>query len=414
MKTGSPDILIVGGGIVGFCTAYSLVDEGYSVAIVDRGDFTDNCSFGNAGMIVPSHFIPLASPGMIRKGMSWMMNKKSPFYIRPKFEINLLQWVWQFYRNSNKTHVEECSLLLKEMHRESRDWYQTIASKHSIDWREDGILMLYRSDAAAEDEIETAKKAHSLNIPAEILNEQQVHFKEPLLSGNIKGGIWYPLDATLDPAKTMKVLFQILESRGVKFISNKEVEHVIDHQEKGSEVIFKDNNRMTAKYVVVSTGSWSGNLTKRKLLIEPGKGYSFDLPNNKFSPSIASILHEARVAITPMGDFTRIGGTLDLGNFSNEINRNRVEGIVKSIPQYYQSTSLEFPSNIWHGLRPCSPDGMPFIGKYQDKSSLIIATGHAMMGMSLAPSTARMVVDIVKGNSRRTPHSKLDPGRFNS
>lgn len=407
----STDILIIGGGIVGACTASFLIDEGYSVTIVDRGNFTDNCSFGNAGMIVPSHFIPLASPGMISKGLLWMMDNKSPFYIKPKLDPLFFQWIWQFRKAATVSHVNECAPILKQMHFESREWYQGFADDNRIEWKEDGILMLCKSDAATEDEINTAYQAHALDIPAEILNEQEVRLKEPSLSSNISGGVWYPMDATLDPAKTIKNLYASLKQRGVIFYPEHEVERLIDHRQDGCEIVFKNKTIQKTKYVVVSTGSGNGHRLIRRLLLEPGKGYSFDVSSHQFIPAVASILHEARVAITPMGSFTRIAGTLELGNFSNKINQNRVKGIVQSLPEYYQS-NIVYPDKIWHGLRPCTPDGMPYIGRCYDKSAILLATGHAMMGVSLAPATGRILRDIIKGKIARVPHHKMDPTRF--
>ena len=99
------DVHIIGGGIIGLCSAYYLRQAGYSVTVLDRGDFSEGCSHGNAGMIVPSHFVPLATPGMIGQGLKWLFSASSPFYIRPRLDAELAQWLWQFYRASTAERV---------------------------------------------------------------------------------------------------------------------------------------------------------------------------------------------------------------------------------------------------------------------------------------------------------------------
>ena len=101
------DVIVIGGGVVGLSTAYYLGKAGKSVLVLDKGDGTDGCSFGNAGFVSPSHFVPLSSPGIVSQGLRWMMRSDSPFYLRPRFDMDLLRWGWQFVRHSNEKHVSD-------------------------------------------------------------------------------------------------------------------------------------------------------------------------------------------------------------------------------------------------------------------------------------------------------------------
>src|SRR6187551_1912258 len=118
------EVIIIGGGIVGLCCAFHLQEAGLQVTIIDQGDFTDGCSFGNAGMIVPSHFIPLASPGMLSEGIQWMFKKKSPFFIKPRLSLELTQWLLKFIRSSTAKHVRACAPVLRDLHQESKSIYK--------------------------------------------------------------------------------------------------------------------------------------------------------------------------------------------------------------------------------------------------------------------------------------------------
>src|SRR5688500_20402505 len=121
------NIAVVGGGIIGLSTAYYLNKAGHHVTVFDKGDLQDTCSVGNAGMIVPSHIIPLAAPGMIAKGIRWMFNSKSPFYLRPRLSGDLIRWGLKFYAHANHQHVEKSIPVLREISALSKNLYREIA-----------------------------------------------------------------------------------------------------------------------------------------------------------------------------------------------------------------------------------------------------------------------------------------------
>ena len=163
------DVVIIGGGVVGLWCAWHLQRAGRQVTIVDKGDFTDGCSYGNAGMIVPSHFIPMASPGIVASGLRWMFKRDSPFYIRPRLSLELLQWLYLFNKSATKKHVEESSALLRDMHEESRALYAQLnqSSGFNFEFQQKGILMLYKSAAAERDEV-TRLRTDSVNARFEV------------------------------------------------------------------------------------------------------------------------------------------------------------------------------------------------------------------------------------------------------
>jgi len=397
------DVIIVGGGIVGLCCAWHLQEAGMQVTIIDQGDFTDGCSFGNAGMIVPSHFTPLASPGMLSEGIQWMFKKKSPFYIQPRLNLQLMQWLWRFMQSSTAKHVEACAPILRDLHQESKTIYKSWSQLpgFSFDLQEKGILMLYQTAKAEKDEIETAEKADALGIETHVLNPSQLQLMDTSTSFSVRGGVHYTGDATFSPDVFMKQMIELLKLEDVEFISKTQIDSLNDFGKDGGELKSKDGQLFKAKNVIIATGAWTRKLAKSigvDLPMQSGKGYSMTIDSPQSSPSIPSLLHEARVSLTPMGNRLRIGGTLEISGWDQKIREDKIKWILESLPRYYPDLKISRPEQIWYGYRPCTPDGMPYIGKVYPGSAVILATGHSMMGVSLAPATGRWIRDILLKN----------------
>lgn len=410
------DVLVIGGGVVGLCCAWALQARGYAVTVVDRGDFTEGCSYANAGMLTPSHFVPLASPGIVAKGLAWMLNAKSPFYIRPRLDTALIRWLWLFFRSARVRHVEAAAPLLRDMCVDSRDWYARLQETERVDlgYIRKGIVMLYRTAGAARGELETAEIAHRLGMVADPLTPDQLRALDPGCSFDVLGGVHYPGDAHLEPARLMAQLKANLTKKGVEFLAGHPVIQTRDKGAAGAEVVFSDGERISARHVVVAAGVWSPKLTAtvRKFPMQDGKGYSVTIPAPASGPTIPVILHEARVAITPMGNRLRIGGTLEISGLDDKVRSAKVRGILEAVPGYFPELRIPDPGPVWFGYRPCTPDGLPYIGRSHPTSSVILATGHAMMGTSLAPATGQLVTDIIEGKTPTYPLDMLRPERF--
>ncbi|MFN8889621.1 MAG: NAD(P)/FAD-dependent oxidoreductase, partial [Cyclobacteriaceae bacterium] len=408
---------IIGGGIIGLSSAYYLQKTGHQVTIIDQDDLQISCSTGNAGMIVPSHLIPLASPGMISKGIRWMFNSTSPFYVKPRWNGDLLKWGYHFYRHANKEHVAHAAIALKEISLFSKSMYQQWAKELPFDfeYHERGLLMLFQSKEAEHEESETAHFANKHGIDAHILSSSEVQQLEPNVKVKARGGVYFPGDAHLTPQVLMSQLITYLKEKGVVFLTNTTItDFVVDNQQ--IREVVASSERFSFDELIVASGSWSGAIGKKLLVNMPmqaGKGYSFLTPIQK-NIQVPSIFLEARVAVTPMGDSIRFGGTMEIAGVNHTINMNRVKGIVDSIPKYYPEMNIAMPaqSNVWHGLRPCSPDGLPYIGKSKKIKNLTIATGHAMMGLSLAPGTGKLVQQIIDQDQTSISMEAFNPDRY--
>lgn len=419
-------ICIIGGGINGLFSAYYLHQQGYDITIIDQTDLSDSCSHGNAGMIVPSHIIPLASPGMISKGLRWMLSSTSPFYVRPRLNLSLAKWGYLFYKNSTAAHVEKSIPILRDLSLLSKNLYQDFQKQNyfNFGWHERGLLMAYQTPAMAHEETEGAAIANKAGIEAHILNAEEVQALEPDTKINAIGGVFYPGDAQVNPNLLVAGLRNYLESAGVKFLYNTEV---IDFEIKNnavSGVVLKEkwlteaeNKVCLTQVVVIAVGAWTEILTKKlgiSIPLQGGKGYSmlFDGLGNKIK--IPTIMLEARATATPMGNNLRCAGTMEIADINTTVNMNRVQGIVNGVNSFYPELKIKLPEkeNVWSGLRPCSPDGLPYIGRVKNLKNVTIATGHGMMGLSLGPATGKLVSEIVAHQNTSINLEFLNPERF--
>ncbi len=409
---------IIGGGIIGLSSAYYLNKAGFKVTILDKGDLTDGCSFGNAGMIVPSHIIPLAAPGMISKGFRWMFDSTSPFYIKPRFSKDFVKWGYQFYKHSNKEHVARAIPALKNISLFSKAMYQQLSKELPFDfgYQERGLLMLYQGVETEKEEIETVHLAHEAGVEAHILSLTELQKLEPDVRVRARGGIYYPGDAHLTPRVLVEKLILHLKQEGITFHRNTKVTGF--HSENNLvKAIKTDQGDFEIDTLVMAAGSWSGALCSVLgigLPMQAGKGYSFTVPNVEKNTRIPTIFLEARVAVTPMGSSLLFGGTMEIAGDDHSINMNRVKGIVDSIPNYYPDMKVDIPKkeNVWHGLRPCSPDGLPYIGRSSRLTNVIVATGHSMMGLSLGPGTGKLVSEIALEEKSSIPLQAFNPERY--
>lgn len=410
--------IILGSGIIGLCSAYYLLQEGYDVTIIDKGSGEENCSSGNLGMIVPSHFIPLASPGIISKGMKWLLNSRSPFYIRPSFNKQLITWGWHFMKNATKENCEKSAAPLSAMNSMSRDLYEELQQEIAFDFsfEKKGLIMYYNTDETGEEEMHTAEKAKTFGLEVSILTKQELKNLEPNVELNVKGGIHYQCDAHLNPNQLIQQLKKYLQNNGVTILNNHCIDKLIIEKEQITG-LFTNDKELKGDIFIFAAGSWMPSLSKKlgiKTPMIPGKGYTFNTVNQ---PQLHTpcILCEARVAITPFGESIRYGGTMEIGTMNNKVNMKRVEGIVNSANSYFTNVKLAMPEvqDVWYGYRPCSPDGLPYIGRLNKYSNTIIAGGHSMMGLSLGAVTGKIVSELAINKKPLINLSIFNPERFN-
>ena len=415
----SAQVVVIGGGIIGLSIAWSCRQRGLTVAVIDRNPPQHvGCSHGNAGMIVPSHVIPLAAPGMLSLGLKWMFHPESPFAIRPRLSWDLFRWGYLFARSCNAQHVQRSAPVLFELLSKSRELYRD----WSTQWNDDfglttrGLVMLCRTTRTLDGEGHAVEIARSLGMTAEVLDREGIANLDPGVQMDVAGGVLFPADCHLSPQSLMASLERRLAAAGCQFHWNCDVQGWLSEGRRITGVE-TTAGRITGEHFVLASGTWAPELAQKvglSLPLEAGKGYSLTLANPKVLPTICSIGVEGRIAITPMGSQLRVGGTMELGNRTPAVSPGRLRGIVRSFCELFPDFRPEDFAGIdpWSGLRPCAPDGLPYIGHTRHCENLIIATGHAMMGLSLGPITGELVTKLVQGETPEIELTLLSPDRF--
>ncbi len=396
----SKEVIIIGGGIIGLCSAYYLHKEGHHVTVIDQSAMDSGASYVNAGYLSPSHIIPLAAPGVMKKGLKWMFNPTSPLFIKPRLNSDFLRWTWAFNKSCSVKNVNRGIAAIKDIAILGRDLYSEIRSDENFTFQleKKGLLMLCQTEKMLEEEIHVGRIAIKEGLPVKELSFDELKQIEPNVQLQAKGAVLYECDWHTTPQTFMDEMKAFLEASGVTIHKNQKVEDIHIENNKITSIRTK-NTSYTADEIVLAAGSWSNLLSKKlgiKLLLEAGKGYRINSERD-LGITMPAILTEAKIAVTPMQGFTRFAGTMEIAGINHAINKVRVETIANATQRYYPDIKLSNAEKAaaTSGLRPVSPDGLPYIGKSGTCNNLTIATGHAMMGWTMGTSTGKLVSEII-------------------
>lgn len=412
----SRSAVVIGGGVIGVTSAYYLARDGWEVTLLEKGEICAGSSYGNAGLIVPTHLVPLAAPGVWWQGVKWMLNSESPFYIKPRASLELARWLWRFRAACTPGRVRQAMPLLRRLSVESLELYRTFAEKDlDFGFRQSGSLTVFATPEGLAHGKDEARLLREGGASVEILDGPQARSLEPMLQKDVIGALYGKEDALVVPDRFVKGLAKLAESDGVRIMTGTEA---MGFRTQGSRVTAIETTRGTvaADTVVLAAGAWSpgvGRTLGLRVPIQPAKGYSLTYRRPARAPAIPLLPAEGRFSVTPMGEFLRFGGTLELAGMDLSINRPRVEALRrKALACIEGGENLEL-LEIWRGLRPCTPDGLPLVGRPRRYDNLVLAAGHAMVGMSMGPATGKLVAQLAGGAAPPPDVRLLDPDRFN-
>lgn len=405
------EIIIIGGGIIGLCSAYYLHKEGHKVSVIDQSNLDMGASYVNAGFLSPSHFIPLSAPGVMKQGIKWMFNKSSPLYIKPRLDVDFMKWTLAFNKSCTAKHVNKSVPIIRDVTLLSQELYSSIKQDEGFQFQLEnkGLLMLCQSEKMLEEEIKVAELARKIGLEASEISLDDLKKLQPNVTLNVKGATYYKCDSHMTPQEFMSDMKTYLKGSGVAFFTNEKVNDIEMINGYITSITTNKKNYQADEFVLAA-GSWSSFLSKKlslQLLLQAGKGYRINTDQDT-GISIPAILSEAKVAVTPMHGFTRFAGTMEIAGINQDINKARVDAIAHAVTKYYPEITLdqEDKNNAQAGLRPVSPDGLPYIGRSKKCVNLTIATGHAMMGWGLGPATGKLVSEVI---SNKKTTLNLDP-----
>jgi len=389
------DVLVIGGGAIGACSAYYLARQGLRVSIAEKGEIASGCSGANAGLIVPSHSIPLAAPGVLKQGLKGMLRSESPFYIKPRFDPVLFSWLWKFRKACKPEQMHRGIRVLRDLNYASLELFGHLITSESLqcNYRQDGWLLAYKTEKGFQDALEEAQLLQSYDIKLKIMNVDDALEMEPTLHPEIAGCIYFPDDAHLDPAKFVQALTERFKELGVTIYTQTEV---LEFETSSDRItaVRTTHEDFKPEQVVLAAGAWSrgiGQSLGLGLPVQPAKGYSISFKRPEICPGVPLYFCEAKVAVMPLEDDLRFAGTLELTGMDLNINIRRVNAIMRAAKDYLKQIETMMTIEIRPGLRPCSPDGLPIIDRVPSYKNLLIATGHGMLGITLAPVTGKLI-----------------------
>ena len=397
----SVDVAIVGGGVVGIACALELTRRGARVLVLERDRVGYGCSFGNAGWLTPSLALPLANPSVVFKSFVWLLDPESPLYIQPRLEPAFLRWLAGFLLASRRDRFERGAAALIELCRVSVDLWEELArrSPERFGFERHGMLHLYEHLGSLEAARPTVELLARNGVRAELWSADDVREREPAIVGPQSGAWFFPDDAHCEPYPAVRALNAEALKAGVRIVEDAEL-YAASADGSGPRRLATTRGAVAAERVVLAAGAWSegvGQAFGLRVPILGAKGYALVLPRLERHPTHSIYLIERKVAINPHVDALRIAGTLELVRNDFSINQRRLNAILRGAQAMLAIPQEPVVREVWRGLRPCAPDGMPLIGRARGRGDVWLATGHQMTGLKAALGTGRLLGELMTG-----------------
>lgn len=391
------DVIIIGAGIAGLMTAYSLQKAGRKVTIIDEGDISDCTSFGNAGLLSAFDKAPLSNPGVVLDTFKLMIKGESPVNLHPKLDYKLFKWLFKFVQNANANRLKRTLALFEKYGQDTIDLYKQMQIEDNLDFdfHHDGMISVFTEQKTFDKKL--LNYNHVDDESFQIINKSKI--KEYLPCGNekIKGAMLFKRNAHLDPKKVMSQLKEYLNNNGVEFILK---EKIIDIKFKGNKVSSISsalNNFYEADTFVMCTGYQTllADIRKKELMMTPAKGYSltFTMPKD-LQPKTSTLFADLFIVMTPRVNDVRLTSKLELGSTNPNVIKKQIDSIKENFKKY----TIPFEMNNiveWSGFRPLTPNDMPLIGRDEQYNNLIYAMGLGWLGMTFAPSIGNIIKELI-------------------
>ena len=394
-------VVIIGCGVIGAATAYYLNQKGWSVTIIDKDRFGYGASHGNCGLIVPDHILPLNSIDNLIKGIGWVFKKDAPLLIKPRLDPALAKWLMKFALHCNQKDILVSAQGRAAIMQSAIDLYHGLMIEEALDceWGVTGALHIFKSHKEFENYGSADGLKKKFGIVATALDRKSLLKQEPAVGDKVAGAWFYRQTAHLRPDSLMKGLKRVLIRKGVEIIEQTEVTGFQSENNKAVAAL-TGHEHFPADQFVVATGAWAPMLNKAlgcKLPIQPGKGYSVTMKRPQNSPSVPCFFQETGVVITPWQNNIRLGGTMEFAGYDESLNQVRIDALLHAAQSYLRDLKFIDIQDKWCGWRPMTCDGLPIIDRSPRLENVMIAAGHNMLGLTMAPETGKLVSEIISG-----------------
>ena len=413
----SRHVIVVGAGVIGLATALELARDGLAVTVVERGELGRGCSEGNAGWVTPCISLPIASPELRTKGLRWFFLRNSPLYINARKLPGLAPWLLRFWRCCSAERFERGARLMLAFARDAVELYEDwVTDLDGVDWHRRGLLMAFRDGAALSDE--HSRLQSTGHGPLRLLTATELGELEPALTQDeLRGGLHVENEGWVEPLGFSRALARRCLQLGVQI---RERFTVTDLSRKAGTArvdgVVAKGDRIAADEVVIASGAEAARLALAfgtRIPLQAGKGYSLTITNPRVHVSHAIYLTAAMIAITPFAGSLRLAGTLELSGINTLLDRKRLAAFERAAEREIPGITRGDSRREWVGMRPMTPDGMPVLGKLPQTENVWVATGHQMLGITLAPRTGRMMCDLITGRAGDDELSvAFSPARF--
>ena len=422
---GASTVVVTGGGIIGLACAHYLAGAGFKVTVIDRAGIGQACSYANCGYVCPSHVLPLNEPGAILVGIRSLFRPKAAFRIKPQLRLDLYRWFFEFARRCTHDRMIAGGHRLQPLLESSMNEYRLLFDSTELtgEWKQQGLLYVFETDDAFARFSQTdALLTETYGLAARRIEGGELAGFDPALQEGLAGAYFYDGDASLRPDTLLREWRSLLTQSGVEFVENCPVEGV--HTSAGRIAALQTGKgERIADHYVFATGAWSSELAAElgcRIPVEPGKGYSLTMPRPDICPQHPMLFPEHRIGVTPFDEGYRIGSMMEFVGFDSSIPKQRINQLRESARPYLKTPVSAggdggYRAEVeetWYGWRPMTWDSLPIVGQIPGLENGLLATGHNMLGLTLAPATGRLIAEILSGQSTHVDIDAFSPSRF--
>lgn len=411
-------VAVIGGGVIGVCTAYFLAAAGHEVVVIERyGNVAQEASFGNAGVIAPGYVAPWAAPGMPGKILSSLFKSESAVLLKPTMNRELWRWARMWLKECNLERYRINRTRMQRVASYSREILQKLTAHYELNYEQStGVLQLFRSQR----ELDLARPAIEFlmesGLAHRMLDPDEARRIEPALSAHtpLAAALHLPQDESGNCPLFTRQLRHIAESMGVEFHFNSTVSALASEGRRVSMRI--GEKAFSADAVVIAAGIDSVRLLEPlgiQIPLFPVKGYSATafIKDFEHAPLSALIDESYKVWITRLGSRVRVAGIADLGSRGPDLREAALRTLVKVGDDWFPNAANYHNATYWCGLRPMLPDAAPLLGA-TPVDNVFINIGHGSAGWAMAAGSGKIVSDLVSGHAADIDMTGLTLGRY--
>lgn len=409
---------MIGAGAVGVACAHYLLEEGFEVTLVDRGEVGRGCSYANAGLICPAHSEALPGPGIVAEGLRALLRRDGPFTIRPRAGVSVVPWLLRFWRHTPEPIYRRSTRALVALSRLSFELFEELVRTGvaSFGYRRGPLLTASRAPHWRREAEAVVEEARALGFEARVLGRDELLGLEPALAPDHLGGYALEDQGSGDSYRYVRSVAEHARSRGAEVLERTPVRRVLVRAGRVVGVLAGDPPReIPADLVVLAAGAWSPALARDlglRLPIQPATGYSFTIPAPERAPRHPVIVGDSRVVVLPLDGRIRFAGTLELAGFRREADPVRQRAVVRAGLGALREPPELRGAEPWFGFRPLMPDDLPAIGWAPGIAGALVATGHGTLGFTQGPGTGKLVAELAAGKPPSLDLSPFRPDRF--